>query len=100
MRGPINWSTLPDDLVPLADVARRLKVPIGKLVKASREGKFPPIFCPAGRIYLVSQAELDVIARERWTDMLEAAARVKARWIRARMAEGEAETLQRAAPET
>lgn len=97
MKNPLGWSSLPTDLVPLADVAKRLQVTVETLIRASRAGRFPPVFCPVGRVYLVSQAELDVIARERWTDMLEAASRVKARWIRTRMTEGEAATQPRAA---
>ena len=58
---------MPDDLVPLADVARELQVLPGRLAALSRRGRFPRLLKVTGKHYLVSREAVEQWKAKQWT---------------------------------
>lgn len=58
---------VPDDLVPLVEVAKELQVLPGRLAALSRRGKFPRLLKVTGKHYLVSRKAVETWKANRWT---------------------------------
>lgn len=59
---------LPDDLVELAEVARRLRTTAKELRRRHKAGRFPPMFVDGRKRAFMRLAHLERYMREGWRD--------------------------------
>lgn len=82
-------SSIPDDLLPLSEWTKRLRMPARMLLDMAERSEFPQVYIPAPRVYRVSDS-----AVRRWLSGCTAMALAEHRRGIVRIARGEGAQLR------